>query len=148
MTKSNIKLSEVDVRNTISGLLSLTPALTLLFSLQAKTTRLPTSERLFAVPKIISRGNRLRLLNSQISSSKVSIPSIRIDFRVKPSVELGQRELATIRGGYVISGQAVANCINDVYTNHGWLSVWAWVQSAFIPETVAAFAVACAAQQL
>ena len=44
-------------------------------------------------------------------------------------------------------GQAVANCIGDVYTHHGWLSVWAWVQSAFIPETVAAFAIACSAHE-
>lgn len=41
-------------------------------------------------------------------------------------------------------GQRTANCINDLYTNHGWLSVWAWVQSAFVPETIAAVAATCA----
>jgi UDP-N-acetylmuramyl tripeptide synthase len=40
-------------------------------------------------------------------------------------------------------GDAVASCITDAYTNHGWISVWATVQSAFLPETTAAIAVAC-----
>jgi hypothetical protein len=42
------------------------------------------------------------------------------------------------------TGQNVSNCLADVYTNHGWLSVWVTVQSAFIPATVAAFAAGCA----
>jgi hypothetical protein len=37
----------------------------------------------------------------------------------------------------------VLNCIADAYTNHGWVSVWVLVQSAFIPETAAAIALAC-----
>jgi hypothetical protein len=43
-------------------------------------------------------------------------------------------------------GQAVADCMNDVYTNHGWVSVWALVQSAFIPQTIVAFAIVCTAK--
>jgi hypothetical protein len=43
-------------------------------------------------------------------------------------------------------GQKTMNCISDVYSNHGWLSVWATVQTAFIPATAAAFAAACAAK--
>lgn len=42
------------------------------------------------------------------------------------------------------SGQGVIKCIEDVYSNHGWVSVWAWVQTAYIPATAAAIAVACA----
>ena len=42
-------------------------------------------------------------------------------------------------------GQATMDCINDAYTNHGWVSVWAWVQTAFLPATAAAIAAACAA---
>ena len=53
-------------------------------------------------------------------------------------------QMAAIQGG--IDGQAVVDCITDAYSNHGWVSVWAWVQSAFIPETVAAIALACAAK--
>jgi len=41
-------------------------------------------------------------------------------------------------------GQAVANCITAAYTNNGWVSVWAFVQTAFIPETAVAIAAACA----
>lgn len=41
-------------------------------------------------------------------------------------------------------GQAVADCLSDAYTHHGWLSVWASVQTAFIPLTAASLAAACA----
>ena len=40
-------------------------------------------------------------------------------------------------------GHRVAACLDDVYTNHGWISVWAFVQTAFIPATGAALAAAC-----
>jgi hypothetical protein len=43
-------------------------------------------------------------------------------------------------------GQATMNCINDAYANHGWASVWAWVQSAVLPPTAVAIAAACAAK--
>jgi hypothetical protein len=43
------------------------------------------------------------------------------------------------------SGQNVMNCMTDAYTNHGWISVWISVQTAFIPATAAAMAGACAA---
>lgn len=43
-------------------------------------------------------------------------------------------------------GQATVDCITDAYSNHGWLSTWAWVQSAFLPQTTAAIAAACAAK--
>jgi len=39
----------------------------------------------------------------------------------------------------------ILDCMEDVYRNHGWVSIWALVQSAFIPETVVALAAACAA---
>lgn len=42
-------------------------------------------------------------------------------------------------------GQATQDCVTDAYTNHGWVSVWATVQSAFIPATAVAIAAACAA---
>lgn len=40
-------------------------------------------------------------------------------------------------------GQSVANCIQDAYSNHGWISVWATIQSALLPETAVAIAIAC-----
>lgn len=41
-------------------------------------------------------------------------------------------------------GQKTADCLADAYTNHGWVSVWAFVQTAFIPATGVALAAACA----
>lgn len=41
-------------------------------------------------------------------------------------------------------GQAVMNCITDAYSNHGWTSVWASIQSIFLPATGAAIAIGCA----
>lgn len=41
-------------------------------------------------------------------------------------------------------GQDTMNCISDAYTNHGWVSVWVTVQSAFLPQTAVAIAAACA----
>jgi hypothetical protein len=41
------------------------------------------------------------------------------------------------------NGQDVIDCVVDAYTNHGWVSVWVFVQSAFLPETAAAIAAAC-----
>lgn len=40
-------------------------------------------------------------------------------------------------------GQAALNCFLDVYSNRGLLSIWAGVQSMFIPYTGAAFAAKC-----
>ena len=40
-------------------------------------------------------------------------------------------------------GQCVINCINDAYTSHGWASVWAFVQSIYLPATGAAIAIGC-----
>lgn len=41
-------------------------------------------------------------------------------------------------------GDGVMACMEDVYSNHGFLSLWVTVQSAFIPQTALAFAIACA----
>lgn len=42
------------------------------------------------------------------------------------------------------TGQDTMDCISDLYTNRGWLSVWATIQSAFIPATAVAVAAVCA----
>lgn len=40
-------------------------------------------------------------------------------------------------------GQKVVDCVHDAYMNHGWVSLWVLIQSAFIPQTVVAIAYAC-----
>ncbi len=42
-------------------------------------------------------------------------------------------------------GQAVADCISDAYTKKGWVSVWAFIQTAFIPATAIGIAAGCVA---
>ncbi|MEZ5070410.1 MAG: hypothetical protein R2751_05450 [Bacteroidales bacterium] len=44
-------------------------------------------------------------------------------------------------------GQEVADCLGDVYSKHGWVSVWAMVQTAFIPATAVALTAACVASE-
>ena len=54
--------------------------------------------------------------------------------------ELDIAEMVEIQAG---SGQDVINCVSGAYTSNGWISVWAWVQTAFIPATAAAIAGFC-----
>lgn len=53
---------------------------------------------------------------------------------MSPSSSQGQRNC----------GQDAVNCIIDAYSNHGWVSFWAWVQTSFIPQTAVAIAATCA----
>lgn len=41
-------------------------------------------------------------------------------------------------------GQATMDCVADAYSNHGWISVWAMIQTAYIPVTGVAIAAFCA----
>lgn len=41
-------------------------------------------------------------------------------------------------------GQDTMDCITHAYSSNGWVSVWAWVQTAFVPATAVAVAGACA----
>jgi hypothetical protein len=45
-------------------------------------------------------------------------------------------------------GRNTMNCLADVYSNHGLISVWAFVQTAYLPATAAALAVACGIRNL
>jgi hypothetical protein len=40
------------------------------------------------------------------------------------------------------------SCVNDAYTNHGWVSAWAFVQTLFIPATGVAIVAACALRNM
>ena len=41
------------------------------------------------------------------------------------------------------SWQGVNDCIQDAYANHGFLSTWLWIQSAYLPHTAAAIGAFC-----
>lgn len=40
----------------------------------------------------------------------------------------------------VMCGQAVASCVDNAYSAHGWASVYIFVQTAFLPQTAVAIA--------
>ncbi|MDZ4795849.1 MAG: hypothetical protein SGI83_16330 [Bacteroidota bacterium] len=56
-------------------------------------------------------------------------------------VDLGNSLINRNTGGGC--GQCVANCIADAYINHGWASVWATVQSIFVPATGVGIVLGC-----
>lgn len=45
-------------------------------------------------------------------------------------------------------GKNTMACLADAYSNHGAISLWATVQTAFIPQTAAALAIACGIKNL
>ncbi len=52
------------------------------------------------------------------------------------------------QGGTKSWGHDTMDCITDTYSKNGWVSVWAWVQTAFVPATGAAIAGYCAATNM
>jgi hypothetical protein len=56
--------------------------------------------------------------------------------------ELSLSGMENIQGG-VLAGQDAMNCFADAYLNNGWISLWASIQTAFIPMTAALIAAAC-----
>ena len=63
---------------------------------------------------------------------------------IEPASKSWNVESGDFSNGRVLCGDGVAGCIADAYTNHGWISVWAFVQTAFIPATAAGIAAGCA----
>lgn len=59
--------------------------------------------------------------------------------------ELSLEKMECVEGGFFSSGANTMSCIGDAYSNHGWLSVALFVESAFIPATALVIAGACAA---
>lgn len=101
--------------------------------------------------------NLLIVKTSKISSNLYKIEYYNSDFQLLSTIELNsddqsiqttnnfqrKMDLALRQDD---CGQATAECLVDAYSNHGWISVWAFVQTAFIPATAVALAAACAAK--
>jgi hypothetical protein len=51
---------------------------------------------------------------------------------ITTQITLGDYLMGPGQGG---CGQATMDCIADVYSKRGWLSVWVWVQTAYIPHS-------------
>ncbi|MFA3782321.1 hypothetical protein ABRY23_04570 [Melioribacteraceae bacterium 4301-Me] len=60
--------------------------------------------------------------------------------------ELTVEQMEEINGG--LSGSAVMSCIQDAYSNHGWISVALFLETAFIPWTAAVIAADCTLHNL
>ena len=51
-------------------------------------------------------------------------------------------QMEDLQGG-IGFGEDYEDCMDDVYSGHGWVSVWVSWQSAFIPGTYVAFSLRC-----
>ncbi|PTB96466.1 hypothetical protein C9994_07280 [Marivirga lumbricoides] len=76
-----------------------------------------------------------------LTTSLTLLYSVKIDNENEVLSTLYKLETKNSR---IACGQDTMDCINDAYTNHGWISVGLWVQSLFLPVTGAAIAGACA----
>ena len=56
-------------------------------------------------------------------------------------------QMENVQGGQNF-GEDVMDCMLDVYSNHGLISLWAFVQTAFIPQTAVALAIACVVENV
>lgn len=76
--------------------------------------------------------------------------SMDIDLKTQTSRATISEENNLEKGTAEINGwgKNTMACLADAYTNHGAISVWATVQTAFIPQTAAALAIACGIKNL
>jgi hypothetical protein len=79
-------------------------------------------------------------INEALSVKNNQVSIIPVEFSKDNSMVL---RLKSIESG---CGQAVMNCINDAYSNHGWTSVFAWVAGLYVPATAVGIAAACTAK--
>jgi hypothetical protein len=60
------------------------------------------------------------------------------------SVKINKFDGTLVKQTTKSAGQRTMDCINDAYSNHGWVSVFLTIETAFIPWTGVAIAAACA----
>ncbi len=85
----------------------------------------------------------------QISENIQRIEYLNLNYELQLSVELDflnktSNIISQEKNTFKNDGAGTVECMEDVYSGHGWLSVWVIVQTAFIPATALAFAIACA----
>lgn len=96
------------------------------------------------IPMLIEtkRINEEVLMITYLDFSQNRLLSIKIDSEKR---KFDFENFTSGSNNRILCGQNTMDCLTDAYTNHGWVSVWAFVQTAFIPATGAALAAACAA---
>lgn len=108
----------------------------------------------YGVATIVEKGEMTKVLivrTVRISDSSVQIDYLSKNFELLVSVVIDAdlEKMTFERGGLIEArmscGDETVDCVIDVYTNHGWLSIWATIQTYYIPATGVAFIGACAA---
>lgn len=100
------------------------------------------------ITKLSESMTEVAYLNSQFEP----MYAVKLDFINKKIITTDQHSLKQMTKMSVEAppegdcGDAVVACLGDVYTGHGWVSVWAWIQSAALPWTTAAIAAGCVAK--
>lgn len=79
---------------------------------------------------------------SIITLNNYASPSYAFSITYGSYISGGGQVSPQLRAG---CGQAVMDCMTNLYTNRGWLSVWATLQTLVIPETGFVVAATCAA---
>jgi len=97
-----------------------------------------TGALILKMMKISEYINRIEYL----SLNNELLLSVELDSKKQTTNIIYKKSLSSLKSTED-TGDDVIECIADVYVNHGWISVWAWVQTAFIPATAAAITVAC-----
>lgn len=96
-------------------------------------------------------GSPMIVKTEKLNNDKLSISYFEYDMDLILNVELdGQSKSIEFiapksSNNRILCGDETMGCLADAYTNHGWVSVWATVQTAFIPWTAVGLAAGCAA---
>ena len=88
---------------------------------------------------------------TNIKFSKKGSSKTVFNFSTKPSFTLMDLMKIQTANAECYNGsysQYIIDCMEDVYTQHGWISIWAAVQTYVIPQTGLALTAACAVNGL
>lgn len=92
--------------------------------------------------------NQLLLLTTEVNT-KTGISNVLYTLTNENTASSNNIQINSVKINKVETGgcgQATADCLADAYSKHGWVSVWATVQTAFVPATAVALAAVCAAK--
>jgi len=69
--------------------------------------------------------------------------NLNIEKRKTFALESELKSTTSVVNSNRCSWQGVNDCIQDAYSNHGFISTWLWIQSAYLPHTAAAIGAFC-----
>lgn len=130
------KPNESEIGYSVKSTLS-TPGIQFVFSVSVK-------DGIYKNPMLVkTKDDKSQGVYNELNENKsLTVNNNNGEFEyIASAVDFGvpQNYIASSNG----CGQCVIDCINDAYSKHGWASVWAWVQSAFLPQTLVGIALGC-----